>query len=67
VRAARLPATALSPVIGRHMPPPREGLSGPDLRRVLISEYSERLQARTNRAGRLAAFFGYVACSKSPL
>jgi hypothetical protein len=49
------------------MPPPREGLSGPDLRRVLISEYGERLQARTNRAGRLAAFFGYVACSKSPL
>jgi integrase/recombinase XerD len=49
LRAAQLPATALSPVAGRQMPARREGLSGADLRRVLISEYGRWLQSRTNK------------------
>ncbi|HEY1914624.1 MAG TPA: hypothetical protein VGH27_03520 [Streptosporangiaceae bacterium] len=49
LRASRLPATAISPITGRHKPRPREGLSGIDLRRMMISEYGMWLQGRTNK------------------
>jgi hypothetical protein len=49
LRVARLPAAAVSPVGGPQMPRRRAGLSGPDLRRLMISEYGSWLQTRTNK------------------